>query len=223
VAVLSADLLEEPRPLARIGVLAELQEAVVTPVGAVRHVPRRVAGLEEIARHAERAHVLVRDLVPHAVLNEDVRRHVDRVRDGRDDLGVDVRGLERQRRVHRIVERVNDVVHRARMVRIPLEHAEGERSGLHLQPQAVVGQRSRAAEQRQRIERGHLVIVGELPVQPLHRLHVGDLARTPVGSLGPELLHRLEEPAFACGRRLRQARSAIGAEASEHLARVLVV
>ena len=130
--------------LARAGVVAELQEAVLAPVARVRHVAGHVAGLPQLLADVEGAHVLVGDLVPHPVLDEDVRRHVDGVRHGRDDLRVDLRGLERQRRVHRIVERVNDVVHRAGVAWVALEHVHGQRAGLDVHARRAVVHRAAA-------------------------------------------------------------------------------
>ena len=64
-------------------------------------------------------------VVPHPELHEDVRRHVERVRGGRRDLRIRARGGQREDRVIGIVERVNDVMRGARMLRVALEHAFG--------------------------------------------------------------------------------------------------
>ena len=60
-------------------IIAQLQEAVLTPIPGVGHVTGDISRLPQLLRDVEGAHVLMRDLVPHAVLDEDVRRHVDGV------------------------------------------------------------------------------------------------------------------------------------------------
>ena len=84
------------------------------------------------------ADVLVRDLLPHAVLNENVRGHVDRVRHGRNDLRVKERRVERERRVHRIVEGVNDVVRGPGMVGVAPDDVHRVRAGFHLGAEGIV-------------------------------------------------------------------------------------
>ena len=184
----------------------------------MRHVAWHVPGLPQLLRHAERAQVLVRHEVPHPVLDEDVRWHVDGVRDGRNDLRVDVRGLERERRVHRIVERMDDVVHRARMVRVALEHVHRQCAGLDVHARRAIVDGARGAQDRQRIERLHLVVIRELLVEPLHRGHVGQAA-VPRVAFAPELLDGSPGTPSLDGGRLGQTRRSIGPETRQHAAR----
>ena len=188
----------------------------------MRHVSRRVARLPQVFGDPERANVLVRDLVPHPVLNEDVRRHVHRVRDGRNDLRVGERRLEGERRMHRIVERVNDVVRGARMVGVAPEHLHRERARLHLRPVRAVIRCPRRAQHRQRIKRRHFVVIGKLLVETLHGFHVRDPARAPL-AVAPECLDGLEESFFTRRRRLGQARGRVRSESRQDLAWILRV
>ena len=93
----------------------------------------------------------------------------------------------------------------------------------HLRPERVVVGGSCAAQQRQRVERRHLVVGRELLVQPLHGLHVGDAPGAPVGALRPQVLDRLEEALLTRRRRLGQPRCPVGPEPRQDRPRVLRV
>ncbi len=143
------DLLELLAPVPRLLQVASLQIAVVSPIERVHHVRDGVAGLPQVSCRRERRHVGRRDLPPHSALDEDVRRHVTGVRDGRRDLRVAARRVQRDRRVHRVVEGVDHVVGGAGMVRAASEDVEGDGAGAHVVAQVVVAQRLGRGEQRQ--------------------------------------------------------------------------
>ena len=113
---------------------------------------------------------------PHAKLYEDVRGHMQRVRGRWRNAGVRARRGKRQRRVIRIVERVNDEVRRARMFRIFREHLLRNRRRERLTAEAAIG-RSHGTQQRQRVPRRHFVIVGPLGIHGRQRLGVCGVAR----------------------------------------------
>ena len=208
-------------PLAGLRVVASLQVAVLPPVQRMDHVADALARIPERYRGLVGRVVRLRHAVPHAALDEDVRRHVPGVGNGGRDVGEAIGRRQRQRRVHRIVEGVDDVVGRARVIRIALEDAERDRSGQDVQPEGVVAERAHRLQQGQGVERGHLVVVRMLPVEPLHRFHVGDPALlelalaeqfldrvqeaqfTLVASLGRPLLARLAEPRQGFPRRVQ--------------------
>ena len=107
-----SQILDTPDPEARLLIVAELQVAVLAPVERVGSGVHGLAGLPEVAGGVVGGLVVPGDVVPHAVLDEDVGRHVARVRHGRRDLREAVRSLKRQGGMKRIVEGVNDVVDR---------------------------------------------------------------------------------------------------------------
>ena len=87
------------------------------------------------------------------------------------DLGVAVRGLESERSVLGIVERMDHVVRRARMVWLLLEELDRDRAGLHLPVEAGLS----AADQTEigkRVERLGLVVFRVRLGEPPHRLVV---------------------------------------------------
>ena len=117
----------------------------------------------ELGRRLVGDDVRLADVFPHAALHEDVRRHMERVRRRRRDARVRARRGQRERRVIGIVERVNDEVRRARMLRVFREHLLGDRRGERLAAESLVG-RPHGAEQRQRVPRRHFVIVRPLRI-----------------------------------------------------------
>ena len=118
------------RAAARLVVAALLQIGVEQPVQAVE------IGLRPIRRGLPRGLVRGGGLRPHPELQEDVRRHVQRVGRRRRDLGVAPRGRQSQDGVVRVVERVEDVVRRARMVGFLAVDLLGDRGGAHPGPQS---------------------------------------------------------------------------------------
>jgi hypothetical protein len=137
---------------------------------------RQLLGLRQIDSGLEGHDVRRHDVVPHPELDEDVRRHVQRVRGGRRDLGIGARGVETQNRVIRIVERVDDVVRGARMLRIALEDLLRDRRGLH-RVACVADAGAPGAEQRQCIQTRDFVVRRVFRVELAHDAGVGDVAR----------------------------------------------
>jgi hypothetical protein len=153
-------------------------------------------------------------VVPHAELYEDVRRHMERVRCGRRDLRVRACGRKAKRRMIRIVERVDDEVRRARMVRVLLEHLLYDGRRERLTAKTLVAGPHRA-EQRQRIQRGDLVVVRRLFIHARHRVRVRLIARELVARRVEQLIDGfdvrlllrqlcLREPAIECRRELAE-------------------
>ena len=138
------------------------------------------------------------------MLNEDVRGHVYRVRDGGRDLREAVGGLQSERCVLRIVEGVDRVVRCSGMVRVVGEEAERDRAGSDLQAHAPVPRGCHCAQNRERVEGGHLGVVRILLVEPLHGLHISDAA-IDVLALAPQHLDRAQEALLTFGRSFRQA------------------
>ena len=128
VRVARDDLAHEVDPPVGALEVAELEVAVLAPVECVDHVACAVAGLPQSDRRIVGGLVRIGDLLPHAVLDEDVRGHVARVGDRGRDAGEAARGRQGERRVHRVVEGVDRVMGRAGVVRIPVEQVESDRS-----------------------------------------------------------------------------------------------
>ena len=169
-----------------------------------------VVGLPQSDGRVVRRLVVLRDEVPHAVLDENVRRHVARVRDRRRYLGVAVDRVECQRGMERIVEGVNGVVHRSGMVAVLVEHLHRDRASPHLKPQRLIAECTGSGQHRERVGRRHLVVIGVALVEPLHRLHVADPPLV-VGSLvAPQDLDRFEEAPLAIGRGLGGRAAGVG-------------
>ena len=97
-------------------------------------------------------------------------RHVERVARRRRDLGVDAGRPQAQRRVHRVVVGVDEVVRRARVVRALGEHVLGDGGGFHVDGE--VAALVRRAEKRERVEGAGVEVVGEVLGQLAHRLGV---------------------------------------------------
>ena len=112
--------------LLRLGEASLLQVDVLEPFQAV------VVRLRPLLRQRVRRFVRARGVVPHAELQEDVRRHVQRVRRVGGDLRVAARGAQSQRRVHRIVVGVDEVVQHAGMVGMCGEERLEDRRGADL-------------------------------------------------------------------------------------------
>ena len=182
-----------------------------------------VTGLPQGARRLVRRLIVVRDQLPHAVLNEDVGRHVASVRDRRRDLRVAACGVERQRSMDRIVEGVNRVVRRSRVVRVLVEHLHRDGARPHLEPQRLIAECARSGQHRKRIERGHLVIVGVARIEPCHGLHVANPSFVVGAPLAPQRLDRFEEALLPVGRCLGGPRGTGRSEACEHRARILFI
>ena len=126
-------------------------------------------------------------------------------------LAVRPRGPEAERRVRRVVEGVDDVVRRAGVVGIRLEHLLGERAGAHV-GRHVAGALAQAQE-RQRVERLGFEIVGIARRQPAHGRGVERVAPG-LAAVAVQNLHRVEVPPLArrrararrCSRARRQPR-----------------
>ena len=104
-----------------------------------------------------------------------------------------------------IVERVNDEVRGARMLRIFREHLLRNRRGERLAAESLVG-RPHGAEQRQRIPRRDFVIGRPLRIHRRHRVRVGVVARELVARRVEEDVDRLQERFLLRQLRLRLAR-----------------
>ena len=137
-------------------------------------------------------------------------------------FGVDARGIERQRRVDRIVERMDRCNATAPgCFGLRLKTSMRERAGFHLVAEGVVVQRARAAQQRQRVERLDLIVLRKLLVEALHHLHVGDTAVTPL-ALAPQRLDRSMNP-FSRGVGALAMRAAVWPQSRQDRARILAV
>ena len=86
----------------------------------------------------------------------------------RSDLGITSRRRQGQDCVFRIVKRVNDVMRRARMIRILLIDLERNRAGPSLQAIALVA-RLHQPEQRQGIKGCRIQIVRIVAIDLFHR------------------------------------------------------
>ncbi|MYH27689.1 MAG: hypothetical protein F4137_02300 [Acidobacteria bacterium] len=200
--------------LPRLGVVTALQVAILAPVERMRQIPGievplrfRFVGvlpLEHLERRRVRGGVRRRDVVPHPELDEDVRRHVQRVHDTGRDCG-EARGRrQRDSRVNRIVEGVNDVVRGARMIRVVVEHPQRDGARLHVRAIRLVAIVARGGQQRQRVERLHLVIVGVGGGKPLHLVRVRDAAIGFLACAEEQGIHGADESLLALGRGLGQ-------------------
>ena len=180
--------------LLQVGILEPRQRVeVLAPARQVLLLRQIHCGL---VRHNVRRH----DVVPHPELNEDMRRHVQRVGSRRGDLRVGAGRGQREDGMVGIVERVDDEVRRARVFRIALEDVLGNRRRLHRGAHRLLA-RPRRPEKRQRIERRNLVIARVLLVQSFHRRGIGDVARVLVAR-AEQHVDRLDEPSLAACRRL---------------------
>ena len=115
------------------------------------------------------------------------------------NLRVHLRGRQRQDRVFRVVEGVDDEVRCARVLRIAREHLHGDGAGTHLPAEPLVTAPD-GAEQGQGVQRRNLVVFGVGLVQMSHRLGVGDVPGKLVAG-AVEDMHRFHETPLASGRR----------------------
>ena len=212
------DRVEPFDPGSRLGVVASLQVAVLTPIERVHRVAHGIARLPEVAGRFVRGLVAAGYQVPHAVLDEDMRGHVAGVGHRRRNPGKNVRRRQGDRGVQRIIEGVDYIVRGAGMVGVPVEYAKGNRPGPHLESEAVVSEGPRAAQHGQRMEGGDLVVHRVLLVQTGHRLHVGDPALAP-STFSPQVFDGFEKALFAGGGRLGPTFFRSGAQALQHCAR----
>ena len=121
--------------------------------------------------------------LPQAQADEDVRRHVERVRRGRRDLRVAARGVETHRGKLGLVAAVNQVMRDARLIGVLREQLVQDRNRLlPIVERRVVGRL--AGEQRQRVERGGLGVVRVVAIDLLHAVGVGLRAGHVIASLG---------------------------------------
>ena len=114
---------------------------------------------------------------------------------------------------------MNRIVRRARVYRILVENAQGDRSGTDRHTIVQVTTSSRACTQNsQRVKSGDLVVVGVLVIQLFHRFHVAKAAVTQL-SFAPEDFHGHEESLLALRWRFCEAFCCGRAESLERFAR----
>ncbi len=175
---------------------------------------RQVHAFDEIARGPVGHDVGSDNILPHAELDKDVRRHMERVWRGRRNPGIDARRGQGEDRVIRIVERVNDEVGGAGMVRVVLKNLDRNRRCQRLPAEAFV-RRPHGAQQGKSVENRHFVILGPAGVHARHRVRVGVVARQLVAGSIEELVHRFQialflfrvrfgEASFECRRQALQ-------------------
>ena len=116
-----------------------------------------------------------------------------------------------------IVERMDDEVRGARMLRVAVEDVFGDRRGLHGIAEIAFTWPAES-EQRQRIQRRDLVVGWILFVQPLHGRRVQDVARVFVAR-AVQHVDRFDEIALLAGRCFRGARRGRRREALEDFPR----
>ena len=182
--------------------VAELQVAVLSPVGRMILVADFITRLPQVARGLEGRIVPHRDAVPHAMLDEDMGRHVTRMGDRGGDIRILERGFECERGVQRVVKGMDHVMRCAGMIVVVLEQLERQRTRLHVDALAHVAGSGGAGQHGNRIEGFHFVIVGELFVQVGHRLHPGEPAFRHAAWRQGVCFRGLEEALLAFGRRL---------------------
>ena len=159
----------------RFAEAALLQISVLEPVVVMAAGARRQASLgPRLVDHAHRRLVRRDDLVPHAHRHEDVRAHVLRVTRRRRDLRVDARGAKAERRVDRIVVRVNEVVRKARMIRMRGKNRFENCGRPHIDGEVAAVMRG--SQQRQRIKCRRIHVVRILSRQARQRLGKREVA-----------------------------------------------
>ncbi len=204
-AALLCILPHDLEPLTRIPVTALLHVAVSQP--AQRVGVARVAGqplpLDPLVGDVPGRFVRRHHLVPHAQRDEDVRGHVLGVAGGGRDRRVGPRRTQPQRRVHRIIVGVDQVMGGARVLRVVAERFLDDRRRPHIcrDVSALVG----GSEKRQRVECGRFVVVRILLPQAAHRIGVGEVARSLV-AVTVQDIQRAQVVLFAVGRCLGQPR-----------------
>ena len=144
-----------------------------------------------------------------------MRRHVQRVRRGRCDVGVGASGSQAERCMIGVVERVDDEVRRAGMPRILGEHFARDRGRERLAAKARIAGPHRA-EQRQRVPSRDLVIVGPTRVELGQILGIRAVARELVVGAVIDEIDRLEQGALLRQSCFRDALCARRRERLEH-------
>ena len=148
-----------------------------------------------------------------------MRRHVARVaRRGR-DARVDPRRLQTHRGMLAVVERVERVVRRTRMLGILFQDRRRNRAGLQRDGGVPFAAWNRG-EQRQRIECRRLVVVRKAGGEGAHALGVRAAARRLVAG-AVQLLHRVEVALLARGRRLGLPRRRVRRQPRQRRARLV--
>jgi hypothetical protein len=118
------------------------------------------------------------DLVPLPELDEDVRRHVERVVRLGGHPGIGAGGAHAERRVGRVVVGVDQVVEHPRMLGVAVDPLLQDGGGPHQQPVARLAERSAVrgeggSDQRQGVEARHFEVVRPALVELPHGLGVG--------------------------------------------------
>ena len=98
-----------------------------------------------------------------------------RVRSGGRDSGVPARGAKAQRRVGRIVVRVNQIVREARVIGMRRERLFESSGGLHVDRR--VASTMRRSEERETVERGGVDVVRKRSTDAAHLLEIREVAR----------------------------------------------
>ena len=128
-----------------------------------------------------RVDIRVDDLLPHSKLQEYVRRHVQRMSGRRRDVCVHSRRGQRENRMIRVIERMNDQVSCARVILVFRKDFLAECRSQRLPSESLVPA-SNGAQERQRVEDRNLMVVrptfvharlmfcvGEIPLQLVAR------------------------------------------------------
>ena len=104
---------------------------MILVVGSLARLPQRGPGVEG-------GYVPTRNLVPHAVLNENMSRHVAGMGNGGSDVCILGRSLECYWRMDRVIEGMNNIVGCARMILIFFEELHRDSPGAHIDALAHV-------------------------------------------------------------------------------------
>ncbi len=149
-----------------------------------------------------------------------MRRHVLGVAGGGRDLRVGPRRTQPQRRVHRIVVGVDQVMGGARVLWVVAKHLLHHRRRSHVgrDVPALVG----CAQQRHCVEGGGLVVVRILRVQAAHGVGVGEVAR-PLVAVAVQHLQRPQVVFLALGSCLSEPRLRCRAQPAQRSQRRLTV
>ncbi|SVA27764.1 uncharacterized protein METZ01_LOCUS80618 [marine metagenome] len=210
-------------PGSGLRVIPELQVTILPPIERMHRIPDAVARDPQISCNVVSHLVVVRHVIPHPMLDENVRRHVSGVCHRRGNLGVAKRCWQGQWGMRGVVKRVNRVVRRTGMVRVLAEHLQSQRASLHLVTKGPIVQRPRSAKRGNSREGGDLVIVRVSVRQLVHRLHVGHSPVVIRALLTPEHFHRCEEALLTVGRRLRQPLVAGRTQSLQHSPGIIVI
>ena len=204
----------------RVARSSELQQLVLQPRQrvVVPHRAPELLALDPPRRRVERRSIRGRGLAPQPELQKDVRRHVQRVARRVRLRGVGARGVERERRVLGVVVGVQQVVQRLGVLRVFRQHPFEDRRDLRLDRasrQLLTARRARlaeadqaarhVAEERQRIQRRDIRIVGQHPKQVGHRGGVARVTRRAI-AVSEQLFNGAEQAALARRAGCRGAR-----------------